>query len=267
MRVTVALLLLCGCLASGDAVTLGATTTLDDSGLLDALVDSFEAQTQWRVSAVIGPTGETLERAHRGDVDLVLSHSPRREQGLLDSGHASERVEIMFSRFVLVGPSSDPAGLSSATNATDAAQRIVDARHPFVSRGDHSGTHDKELELWALTGADVATFDSTWYKETGTGQAATLRVGAHLDAYVLADEPTWIQMNTLGRTGDLQSFSLADETLRNPYALLRLPQQSQHKAGATQLFEWLQGPDAATIIDDFRIGPSEPFTSAGGSVA
>ncbi|MDP3910828.1 MAG: substrate-binding domain-containing protein [Gemmatimonadales bacterium] len=211
VRFSAALLGLTACLAcAGDAqpLRIGATFTLDQSGAL-AQIDTAVAG---RLVVILGPSGQILRSAAAGDLEIAIAHAPPLERRLVQSGRVALACPLFASRFAIVGPAADPARVAQATTAADAFRRIAIARAPFVSRGDSSGTHVKELELWR---AARSTTGAGWYIESGTDQATALRVAAERRAYALADLPTWERL-----APDGQRILFADDTmLTNPYTL------------------------------------------------
>lgn len=190
---------------------LGSTFTVQQSGAL-ALLDSLAPPGS--VETVIGASGQILQAAARGDVGVAVTHAPSLEQRLLVApGRVVERCPFIASRFAVVGPAIDPAGIARATSASDALARIARAGAKFISRGDSSGTHVKELALWRAAG--IAPEGKPWYVETGADQAITLHVADERGGYALADLPT------LARTPGLELHILFDKDtmLTNPYTL------------------------------------------------
>ncbi len=248
---------LSGCLfpASAD-LTIGAATSVRDSGLLDGLVAAFEADERVRARAVVGGTGEMVEKARRGDVDVLLTHSPEREERLLAEGVARARVVVMHNRFLLVGPRGDPAGVAAARNATDALVRVARSESAFASRGDGSGTHDRELALWRAAGIDPASLAA--YAETGDGQAGTLRYAHEKGAYALTDGGTWRALSP--SLPALVAFSSGDPALVNAYAALPIAAGGARAEAADRFVAWLTGDGGRAAIvahGAFEPGPAE----------
>src|SRR5690606_10422062 len=176
----------CGAAPGGRPdVMLAATTTLEDSGLLAVLLDAFErAHEGMRVRALTGGTGQVLELGRRGDVDVILSHDAAAESAFVAAGAGAERRPLMYNDFLIVGPAVDPAGVRGLGDAEEALRRIAAARAPFISRGDDSGTHRKERQLWALAGLAPGAGEA-WYSEAGLGMGDALRVASERRAYIL----------------------------------------------------------------------------------
>jgi tungstate transport system substrate-binding protein len=210
------------CAGEAQPVRLGITHTLEQSGAI-AVLESLGPPP---VAVVVGASGQILRAAAAGDLDVVITHAPSLEQRILAvPGHAEMRCPFMTSRFAVVGPAPDPAGIAGARTATDAFRRIAAARAPFVSRGDSSGTHVKELGLWTGTGGVPAR--ETWYLESGSDQATTLRVAEERNAYALADLPTWTRMAPRG----LRLLFVDDTALTNPYTLYVISEKGRAFAG------------------------------------
>src|SRR5881396_227797 len=157
--------------AQSPVVLLATTTSTRDAGLLDSLLPVFERQTHYTVKVIAVGSGQALAMGRRGDADVVLSHAPEAERALVDSGYFVRRRLVMHNEFLVVGPASDPAGLRGLSDAVAAFRRLADRRAPFVSRGDQSGTHQREQLLWKRTGmtAPPPSPRDGWYVESGQG--------------------------------------------------------------------------------------------------
>ena len=192
---------------------LATTTSTNDSGLMEHLLPTFEAAHKARVDVIAVGTGQALKLGERGDVDALLVHDREREMAFLRAGHASRREDIMHNRFVLLGPASDPASVRGAT-AAEALRRIQEARASFLSRGDRSGTHLRELRLW-----DGAGGLTPWegYLEAGRGQGPSLIIAEQTQSYVLTDRGTYLAFR---HKVSLAPLVDADPALHNPYGLL-----------------------------------------------
>jgi len=173
----------------GETLTLTTTTSTYDTGLLDELHAPFEDRYGVTVDAVAQGTGAALETARNGDADVVMVHARSLEDAFLRDGYGVNRRDLMFNDFVIVGPESDPAGIAGSESAVDAFAAITDADAPFVSRGDNSGTHTKELAVWEQAGVDPG---GDWYRETGQGMGEVLNVAAEQGAYTLSDRGTYL---------------------------------------------------------------------------
>ena len=231
--------------ASGDLV-LATTTSTQDSGLLDALVPSFEEGSACVVKTVAVGSGQAMEMGERGDADVLLVHSPDDEQQFMTDGHGVSRAAVMHNDFVIVGPPDDPAGVSQATDAADALSRIAEAKAPFASRGDDSGTHSKELELWEESGVDPA---GSWYVETGQGMGETLTIANQQQAYTLTDRGTFLA------TDGLQSQIVFEGSpdLRNDYHVIVVDHEGTNTGCARKFSAWLREPAVQQTIGDFGV--------------
>jgi len=221
---------LVACTSEARPLRLGTTYTVEQSGAL-ALLDSLHPPAT--VSVVIGPSGQILRSAAAGDLDVVITHAPSLEQRLLVApGRAALRCPFVASRFAIVGPAADPAKVAGAATAVEALRRIAAAGAPFVSRGDSSGTHVKELSLWG--GAGVLPRGRPWYVESGADQAATLRLADERRAYALADLPTFARLKGI----ELRVLLAGDTALVNPYTLYVIRSPSPAHPAAAAFGSW-----------------------------
>jgi tungstate transport system substrate-binding protein len=237
-----------GCQSDGrTTLTLGIPTTVEDSGLLDALLPVFESShPEYRVRFVAGGSGELLALAARGDLDALLSHSPRAEERFLESGRGLSRRRVMENVFVLVGPESDPAGVRGLADAAVALARIAEAEAPFLSRGDDSGTHRKELELWAEAGLSPG---GSGYREAGEGMAAVLRAASDLGSYALCDRATYMNLR---ETLDLEVIAEGDPRLLNVYHVIVVSGAREIEA-AEAFANWLTSEDGRREIAAYGV--------------
>lgn len=244
------LLLLASCGAPDGAarpeVILAATHTLEDSGLLDSLAAAFRAEhAEPRLRVVVSGTGEALEHARRGAVDVVLSHAPEAEADALRAGIVLDRRALMHNAFIIVGPPADPAGVRGMSDAAAALARIADRGARLVSRDDGSGTNLRELALWRDAGRARPTGDA--YVRAGVGMADALRIADERAAYTLTDTATWAAL----RDGlELVPLVGGDPRLRNTYAVMRVA-AAPDSAAARLLAGWLTGPSARAVIARF----------------
>lgn len=235
----------CGGGATQRPVVLVATTTTYDAGLLDALAAAFEQQhPDLSLKVVAVGTGEALALGRRGDADVLLVHDPPGERAFVERGHGVRRVPVMRNAFVLVGPPSDPAGAASADSLVEAFRAIARSRTPFASRGDDSGTHRREREVWRAAGVDPA---GDWYRELGQGMAETLRYASERGAYTLS-----VSANFHVLRDQLALQVLVDEGPRreNVYSVIPVA-DPPHPSAARRLVRWLTGPGARGVIASF----------------
>ena len=239
------------------SIVLATTTSTEDSGLLDYLLPSFTAATAIQVRVIAVGTGQALELGRRGDADVVLTHAPGKEREFLTQGHAAYREPVMHNFFILVGPATDPARARGDDIALG-MERIATGQWPFISRGDGSGTHTKELELWSL--AKIRPEPGGWYKEAGEGMGATLRIADQLLAYTLTDDGTFATM--AGRL-DLVPIVENIPPLQNNYSVMPVNPEKHptvRYADAHAFAQWLIGPGAQALIAEYRIGGRSIFT-------
>jgi tungstate transport system substrate-binding protein len=249
--------------AAERALVLATTTSVYDSGLLEALLPKFTQATGVEVHAVVRGTGAALRLGVSGDADIVFVHDRAAEDAFIAAGHGALRKDVMASRFLIVGPRGDPAKVAGVADAATALRRIAEAQSSFVSRGDSSGTHNAELRLWAAAGIDPRETSGRWYRETGSGMGATLNIASALNAYALTESGTWTQF---GNRGELAV--LVDDARANPYGIILVnPQRHRHipEANARQLIDWLTGPAGQTVIDNFTIDGQHPFRGTAGT--
>ncbi|ASK18125.1 substrate-binding domain-containing protein [Halomonas sp. N3-2A] len=243
-------------LANDDFITLASTTSTENSGLFDAIIPTFTDTTGIDVRVVAVGTGQAFEIARRGDADSLLVHDTAGEEQFVADGYASERLDVMYNDFVIVGPSDDPADVSSSTNVTEAFSRIAESESPFASRGDDSGTNRAELRLWE--GAEV-TPQGEWYRELGSGMGPTLNTAAGMNAYTFTDRATWVAFEN---PQDLTLLFEGDDALFNQYGTLLLSEQKhphlKHDLAA-QWHQWLVSEEGQQAIADFDVNGQQLF--------
>ncbi|PJI84381.1 tungstate transport system substrate-binding protein [Yoonia maricola] len=235
-----------------DSLRLAVTTSFHNSGLADVLLPEIQADLGLEVQLLIVGTGQALRLGEAGDVDAILVHSRAAEEAFVAQGYGTHRREIMYNDFVFIGPMNDPAGISDATDAADTLQRIATVDAPFVSRGDESGTHNKELALWQAAGLDPDNFGD-WYRAVGAGMGAALNTASGMNAYVLSDRASWLNF---ANKGDLALLFAGDPVLFNQYAYLPVnPDLHSHVKSdlAARLEDWLTSPHAAELINSYMI--------------
>ncbi|OHB75845.1 MAG: hypothetical protein A2Z34_05455 [Planctomycetes bacterium RBG_16_59_8] len=225
---------------------MATTTSVYDSGLLDALLPVFTAEEGIAVDVIVVGSGKALKLAERGDCDCVLTHSPKAEEDVVRKGVAAERGKLMSNFFMIVGPAADPAGLSSVANVRDAFARIAEKGTGFVSRGDDSGTHRAEMAVWLALKIDPR--GKAWYLESGTGMGETLELVYQKNLYTLTDQGTYLAYRNSDR---LTCFVENDPALLNVYSFLAVS-ASPHRREAERLGRWLRSPRGQELIGGFR---------------
>ncbi len=244
------------CGASEALLRLATTTTTASSGLLDYLLPRFSEQTSIPVRTIVVGSGKALRLGRDGEVDVLLVHARTAEDAFIAAGHGINRRDIMYNDFVLVGPATDPAGIGDGSSASDVMQRLHAAAHPFVSRGDDSGTHLRELELWRQAGREPA---GGWYREVGQGMGKTLQIANQMDAYTLVDRATWLaQRSRL----EIKLLFESEPALRNPYGIIAV-NPARHSginhAAAGRLIDWLTSAPVQQLIAGYKIDGRQLF--------
>jgi len=237
-------------------VRLATTTSLDNSGLIDALLTPFKQRHCLRVDVIAVGTGRALELGKNGDVDAVIVHDPEGEKRFVDAGLGVNRRRFMHNDFLLVGPTDDPAGIGRARTPAAALAAIASQRAAFVSRGDDSGTHRKERALWQAAGLRPK---GRWYLETGQGMGATLMMANEKRAYTLTDRGTYLAFRD---KLELVALCQGDPGLRNPYSIIVVnPARWKHinYLDAMLLVGWITSRQGQEIIGQFRTGGERLF--------
>ena len=243
-----ALAALVSCAPPPSVLRIATTTSVDNSGLLEAIVPHFERESGVDVQAIAVGSGRAFQIARRGDASLLLTHEPLGERALFDDGLVRYYRKVMFNRFVIAGPAADPAGVRAAGSASDAMTRIARSGALFVSRGDESGTHAREWALWTAAGVVP---EAAHLIETGQGMSATLRVASSRQGYVLTDEAT---LARLAGAVTVQALYGGDPALLNTYAVAILTTARPARNEAADRFaRWLAEGDGQARIDAFRI--------------
>ena len=266
-RAALSLLLLAG-LAGGlpaqgqeRFIVMASTTSTDQSGLFGHLLPAFTRETGISVRVVAQGTGQALATARKGDADVVFVHDREAEDKFVAEGFGLPRRDVMYNDFVVVGPKADPAGLAGTRDVVVGLQRIAQARQPFVSRGDKSGTHAAELRYWKQAGVDVEAAKASWYKESGSGMGPTLNIASAMNGYTLADRGTWLSFKN---RGELAIVLQGDLRLFNPYGVIVVnPARHPHvKHEMAQRFaDWVVSPTGQKAIADYKIGGEPLFFS------
>jgi tungstate transport system substrate-binding protein len=240
-------------------ITLASTTSTEQSGLFRHILPLFTAESGIAVRVVALGTGQALDVGRRGDADVVFVHDRAAEERFVAGGFGGPRHHVMFNDFVIVGPAADPARVSGLRDTNAALRRIAEARVPFISRGDRSGTHAAELRLWELAGVNPAAGRGAWYREVGQGMGPALNTAAASNAYLLTDRGTWLSFRN---RQDLRILVEGDARLFNQYGVMPVsPQRHPHvKAADGQRFvEWLLSPAGQAAIASYRIAGEQLF--------
>ncbi len=248
----VASLALIGC-SKEDRLTLSTTSSIYDSGLLDKLISEFEAEFDYDVSIIAVGTGQALEAGRMGDVDILLVHAEKLEKEFVEKGYGTERFSVMYNDFLVLGPSDDPANIKAQDGIGDVLHRIQETgladKTSFTSRGDDSGTHAKEIDLWDEHVDDFARGD--WYKSLGQGMGDTLTTSNEMHAYTIADRGTFLAMEY--SLANLEILFEGDEDLCNPYGIIPVNPDihNVNHEGAKALVEFMLRDDIQDKIGEY----------------
>jgi len=238
-------------------IRIATTSSTVNSGLIKILEPAFESKYPYKLEVSVSGSGNALRRARTGKVDLTITHSPLTEEKLIKDGYGIERHLLMKNEFILAGPLNDPANITKSENIITALKSIALQQASFISRGDDSGTHKKELYIWEM--ANIEPYGN-WYIETGSGMGEALREADKQQSYILTDNGTWL---ALRKKLNLKTIVTGDERLSNPYSIIivspvKYPQVN-HK-GAKVFFDWILSPAGQQIIRDFKIDGMQLFT-------
>ena len=245
--------------AQDKSIVVASTTSTQDSGLFGHILPMFKAKTGIDVKVVAQGTGQALDTARRGDADVVFVHAKPAEEKFLSEGFGVKRYPVMYNDFILIGPKSDPAGIKGSKDIVAALGAIKAKGADFISRGDKSGTHQAELNLWKVAGVDIAKDKGPWYKEIGQGMGAALNTASASNAYVLADRGTWLSFKN---RGDLVIAVEGDKRLFNQYGVMLVnPEKhpSVKKDLGQQLIDWLVSAEGQKAIADYKINGEQLF--------
>ncbi|TMG86355.1 MAG: extracellular solute-binding protein [Betaproteobacteria bacterium] len=240
-------------------ITVASTTSTEQSGLFAYLLPIYERKTGIKVHVVALGTGQALDVARRGDADVVFVHARAAEETFLAEGHGVKRYPVMYNDFVLIGPKADPARVGGGKDIVAALKRLEAAHAPFVSRGDRSGTHMAELELWKTAGIDIDKARGPWYRDTGQGMGPALNTAVSMNAYILADRGTWLAFKN---QGDFTVLVEGDKRLFNQYGVM-LVNPDRHpnvkKELGQQFVDWVISPEGQKAIASYKINGKQLF--------
>jgi len=245
-----------------ELIRMATTTSTENSGLLKALLPAFEQESGQKVHVIAVGTGKALRMGRDGDVDLVLVHAPAAEAQFVQAGHGVERHAVMYNDFVIVGPVDDPAGISRGSDASGSLRKIARHQALFISRGDGSGTHMKELDLWRKAGI---TARGDWYLEAGQGMGKVLQMSGELDAYTLTDRGTWLAFQSKLPLGIVVE---GDPRLYNPYSIIAVNPRRHpdiNYPGAAALVRWITSHQGQQIIGSYTIAGQRLFAPSAAS--
>jgi tungstate transport system substrate-binding protein len=245
--------------AQDKSIVVASTTSTQDSGLFSHILPLFKAKTGIEVKVIAQGTGQALDTARRGDADVVFVHAKSQEEKFIAEGQGVKRFDVMYNDFVLIGPKSDPAGVSGSKDIVAALKTIQQKSLPFVSRGDKSGTHSAELALWKQADVDLATAKGPWYREIGQGMGAALNTAGAMNAYVISDRGTWLSFKN---PGDLVIAVEGDKRLFNQYGVI-LVNPEKHPAVkkdfGQSFIDWLLSSEGQAAIAAYQVNGKQLF--------
>jgi tungstate transport system substrate-binding protein len=245
--------------AQDKSIVVASTTSTQDSGLFGHLLPLFKDKTGIAVKVVAQGTGQALDTGRRGDADVVFVHARPAEEKFVAEGAGVKRYPVMYNDFILIGPASDPAGVKGTKDIVAALKAIKDKGAAFISRGDKSGTHQAELNLWNVAGIDLAKDKGAWYKEIGQGMGAALNTASASDAYVLADRGTWLSFKN---RGPLAIVVEGDKRLFNQYGVILVSPQKHPSVKqdlGQQFIDWLVSSEGQKAIAGYKINGEQLF--------
>jgi tungstate transport system substrate-binding protein len=246
--------------AQEKSITVASTTSTQDSGLFSHILPLFKVKTGIDVKVISQGTGQALDTGRRGDADVVFVHARAQEEKFVADGFGVKRFAVMYNDFILVGPSSDPAGVRGSKDIVAALTTIKSKAAPFVSRGDKSGTHAAELSLWKAANIDVAGADKgAWYREIGQGMGAALNAASAMNGYTISDRGTWLSFRN---RGELDIVVEGDKRLFNQYGVMLVnPDKNPHvkKEMGQAFIDWLISSEGQKAIADYKINGLQLF--------
>jgi tungstate transport system substrate-binding protein len=240
-------------------ITVASTTSTSNSGLLAYLLPKFTKETAIEVRVIAVGTGQAIRIARKGDADLLLVHHRPSEDRFVADGYGTQRYDVMYNDFIIVGPDNDPAGVKNCTTPAQAFANIRDNNDIFVSRGDNSGTHKRELALWKKNKVTPDQLYGAWYRSTGAGMGATLNIATATGAYTLTDRATWLSLHNKRKLTILCQGSLE---LLNPYGIIAVNKKRfphVNSAEAQIFIDWLLSDKGQKLIGDFKIDGQRLF--------
>jgi tungstate transport system substrate-binding protein len=251
-----------GSLAEEKVLTMATTTSTDNTGLLDYLAPKYKEATGVELRWTATGTGKALKLGENCDVDILMVHAPDAEKKFVAEGFGVDRREIMYNDFVIIGPANDPAGIKGKS-IKEAMSMLETKQAVFTSRGDNSGTHQKELALWEAAGRPVPEKQS-WYVQTGQGMLATINIAAERNGYTMTDRGTYIKYeDNLKGNPPLKILVEGDAPLLNQYSVIAVNPKHCAKVkydAAEQFINWITGADAQKLIKDFKLLGKQLFT-------
>lgn len=245
-------------LAQGKSIVVASTTSTEQSGLFKHILPTFTKKTGIDVKVVALGTGQALDVGRRGDADVIFVHDKAAEEKFIAEGFAKTRQDVMYNDFIVVGPASDPAKIKGG-DVLEAFRKLGEAKSPFVSRGDKSGTHNAELRYWKAAGVDLQAVKGDWYRDVGQGMGPALNTASASNAYLLADRGTWLSFKN---RGDLAILVEGDKKLFNQYGVMLVSPEKHANVRAADgqaFIDWLVSPEGQDAIASYKIGGQQLF--------
>jgi tungstate transport system substrate-binding protein len=246
-------------MAQEKSIVVASTTSTQDSGLFGHILPIFTKKTGITVKVIAQGTGQALDTARRGDADVVFVHAKSAEEKFLAEGQGVKRFPVMYNDFVIIGPKADPAKIKGTKDVAAALKKLKDSQATFISRGDRSGTHIAEINLWKAVGIDIEKDKGPWYKSIGQGMGAALNTAQGSNGYVMSDRATWINFKN---KGDLEIMVEGDKRLFNQYGVMLVnPEKHPNvkKADGQAFIDWLISPEGQKTIADYKINGQQLF--------
>jgi tungstate transport system substrate-binding protein len=259
MVVAISFSLVTSASAQDKSIVVASTTSTEDSGLYGYILPLFKAKSGIEVKVVAQGTGQALDTGRRGDADVVFVHAKSAEEKFLAEGYGVRRYPVMYNDFILVGPKTDPAGVKGTKDIVAALKALKDKNIAFISRGDRSGTHQAELNLWQIAGINIDAEKGPWYKEIGQGMGAALNIASASTAYVLSDRGTWLSFKN---KAELVIVVEGDRRLFNQYGIMLVNPQKHpgvKEELGQQFIDWLVSAEGQKAISDYKINGEQLF--------
>ena len=236
--------------AEKPVIRMSTTTSVNDSGLMAYLQPEFEKDSGYKLEITSAGTGAAIEKGRTGDADILLVHSKSAEEEFIGEGFSEERVPFMYNFYVIVGPADDPAGVRSTTNAAEAFKKIYEAGAEFITRGDNSGTNNKEVAIWKS--AELDPTGQSWYANIGAGMGQALTTAGEKQAYTLSDKATF-----LASESDLEILLETADDMKNTYSMIAISPKrfaDTNADGAKAFMDWIKTDKAKKMIEEFGVG-------------
>lgn len=231
-------------------IKMATTTSTQDSGLLDAILPEFTKDTGYEIEVIAVGTGAAIKMGESGDVDVILVHSRAAEDKFVADGFGVDRKDVMYNDFLFIGPKDDPAGIKGTGDAVAALKAIAEKQATFVSRGDDSGTHKKEVKIWEAAGIEPA---GEWYKSVGKGMGDTYRMADEMKGYTLIDRATFLANQD---KYELEAMVEGDKLLLNPYGVIAVNPEKYpnvNNDGALAFIEWMTSEKGQKLIGEYGV--------------